>query len=51
VTDQPERFLAAEIIREKASQVIYHDSCLYAIAVVVEKYQETAQVVAPSRQS
>src|SRR5712691_7408452 len=40
VTDQPERFLAAEIIREKAIQVMYHE-VPYALAVVVEKYQET----------
>jgi len=35
VTDQPERFLAAEIIREKAIQLMYHE-VPYALAVVVE---------------
>lgn len=39
VTDQPERFLAAEIIREKAVQLMYHE-VPYALAVVVEKYEE-----------
>src|SRR5260221_1892992 len=39
VTDQPERFLAAEIIREKAIQLMYHE-VPYALAVVVEKYEE-----------
>ena len=44
VTDQPERFLAAEIIREKAIQVMYHE-VPYALAVVVEKYEETPKLV------
>src|SRR2546422_744447 len=44
VTDQPERFLAAEIIREKAIQVMYHE-VPYALAVVVEKYQETPKLL------
>jgi len=39
VTDQPERFLAAEIVREKAIQVMYHE-VPYALAVIVEKYEE-----------
>jgi GTP-binding protein Era len=39
VTDQPERFLAAEIVREKAIQLMYHE-LPYAMAVVVEKYEE-----------
>jgi GTPase len=39
ITDQPERFLAAEIIREKAIQLMYHE-VPYALAVVVEKYEE-----------
>src|SRR5947208_14306638 len=38
VTDQPERFLAAEIIREKAIQVMYHE-VPYALAVFVEKFE------------
>jgi len=39
VTDQPERFLAAEIVREKAIQLTYHE-VPHALAVVVEKYEE-----------
>ena len=39
VTDQPERFLAAEIVREKAIQVMYHE-LPYAVAVEVEKFEE-----------
>jgi GTP-binding protein Era len=38
VTDQPERFLAAEIIREKAIQVMYHE-VPYALSVMVEKFE------------
>jgi GTP-binding protein Era len=38
VTDQPERFLAAEIIREKAIQVMYHE-VPYALAVFVDKFE------------
>src|SRR6202521_4637527 len=44
VTDQPERFLAAEIIREKCIQVMYHE-VPYALAVVVEKYEETPKLL------
>ncbi len=44
VTDQPERFLAAEIIREKAMQVMYHE-VPYALAVVVEKFEETPKLL------
>jgi GTP-binding protein Era len=44
VTDQPERFLAAEIIREKAIQAMYHE-VPYALAVVVEKYEETPKLL------
>ncbi len=44
VTDQPERFLAAEIIREKAIQVMYHE-VPYALAVAVEKYEETPKLL------
>ncbi len=44
VTDQPERFLAAEIIREKAIQVMYHE-VPYALAVVVERYEETPKLL------
>jgi GTP-binding protein Era len=44
VTDQPERFLAAEIIREKAIQSMYHE-VPYALAVVVEKYEEKPKLL------
>jgi len=44
VTDQPERFLAAEIIREKAIQVMYHE-VPYALAVVVEKFEESPKLL------
>jgi GTP-binding protein Era len=44
VTDQPERFLAAEIIREKAIQVMYHE-VPYALAVLVEKFEETPKLL------
>jgi GTP-binding protein Era len=39
VTDQPERFLAAEIVREKAIQAMYHE-LPYALSVKVDKYEE-----------
>ena len=44
VTDQPERFLAAEIIREKAIQVMYHE-VPYALAVFVDKFEETPRLL------
>jgi len=44
VTDQPERFLAAEIIREKAIQIMYHE-VPYALAVFVEKFEETPKLL------
>lgn len=44
VTDQPERFLAAEIIREKAIQLMYHE-VPYALAVFVEKYEELPKLL------
>ena len=44
VTDQPERFLAAEIIREKAIQIMYHE-VPYALAVFVEKFEETPRLL------
>lgn len=44
VTDQPERFLAAEIIREKAIQVMYHE-VPHALAVRVEKFEETPKLL------
>jgi GTP-binding protein Era len=44
VTDQPERFLAAEVIREKAIQLTYHE-VPYAVAVNVEKYEEKPRLL------
>lgn len=39
ITDQPSRFLAAEIIREKAIRAMHHE-LPYAVAVIVEKFEE-----------
>jgi len=44
VTDQPERFLAAEIIREKAIQLTYHE-VPHALAVIVDKYEELPKLL------
>jgi GTP-binding protein Era len=44
VTDQPERFLAAEIIREKAIRALHHE-LPYAVAVVVEKFEEKPRLL------
>src|SRR4029077_20005046 len=44
ITDQPERFLAAEIIREKAIQVMYHE-VPYALAVIVDKFEELPKLL------
>src|SRR5580658_3589416 len=44
VTDQPERFLAAEIVREKAIQSMYHE-VPYALAVKVEKFEESPKLL------
>jgi GTP-binding protein Era len=44
VTDQPERFLAAEIIREKAIKVMYHE-VPYALSVFVDKFEEKLKVL------
>ncbi|MGA2097071.1 MAG: GTPase Era [Candidatus Acidiferrum sp.] len=44
VTDQPERFLAAEIVREKAIQSMYHE-VPYALAVKVDKYAELPKLL------
>ena len=42
-TDQPERFLAAEIIREKA-MVASRKEVPHAVAVLVESFEESRQV-------
>ena len=39
VTDQPERFLAAEIVREKVIKNTYHE-VPHAVAVIVERFEE-----------
>ncbi len=44
VTDQPERFLAAEIVREKAIQAMYHE-LPYALAVKVDKFEELPKLL------
>jgi len=44
ITDQPERFLASEIIREKAIQLTYHE-VPHALAVIVDKFEETPKLL------
>ncbi|HLZ11653.1 MAG TPA: GTPase Era [Candidatus Acidoferrum sp.] len=44
VTDQPERFLASEIIREKAIALTYHE-VPHALSVVVEKWEEKPRLL------
>jgi len=44
VTDQPERFLASEIVREKAIALTYHE-VPHALAVTVEKWEETPKLL------
>jgi GTP-binding protein Era len=44
ITDQPQRFLAAEIIREKAIQLTYHE-VPHALAVIVDKYEELPKLL------
>jgi GTP-binding protein Era len=44
VTDQPERFLAAEIVREKAIRALHHE-LPYAIAVFVDKFEDNPRLV------
>jgi GTP-binding protein Era len=44
ITDQPERFLAAEIIREKAIQLTYHE-VPHALAVMVDKFEEKPKLL------
>jgi GTP-binding protein Era len=43
VTDQPERFLAAELIREKVLQATRQE-VPHAVAVMVDKWEETARI-------
>jgi GTP-binding protein Era len=44
VTDQPERFLASEIVREKAIALTYHE-VPHALAVTVEKWEQKAKLL------
>ena len=44
VTDQPERFLASEIVREKAITLTYHE-VPHALQVMVEKFEETPKIL------
>ncbi len=44
ITDQPERFLAAEIVREKAIRLTYHE-VPHALAVFVDKFEETPKIL------
>ncbi len=43
-TDQPERFLAAEVIREKAIHAT-RDEVPHAVAVLVDKFEETPKIL------
>ena len=43
-TDQPERFLAAEIVREKAI-LVTKDEVPHAIAVVVDSFDESEELI------
>ena len=43
-TDQPERFLAAEIVREKAI-LATRDEVPHAVAVLVDSFEETAELI------
>jgi GTPase len=44
VTDQPERFLASEIVREKAIQLTYHE-VPHALRVMIDKFEETPTIL------
>ena len=44
VTDQPERFLASEIIREKAIALTYHE-VPHALSVVVDRWEEKPKLL------
>jgi GTPase len=44
ITDQPERFLAAEIIREKVIRALHHE-LPYAVAVFMEKFEESPRLL------
>jgi len=42
ITDQPERFIVAELIREKIFHLV-HQEIPYAVAVIIEKFSETPE--------
>jgi GTPase len=44
VTDQPERFLASEIVREKAIQLTYHE-VPHALRVMIDKWEERPKIL------
>jgi GTP-binding protein Era len=44
ITDQPERFLASEIVREKAIQLTYHE-VPHALRVMIDKFEETPKIL------
>jgi len=44
VTDQPERFIMAELVREKVLQLT-HDEIPHSIAVVIEEVEEKKSLV------
>ncbi len=44
ITDQPERFVAAELIREQVL-VLTHQEVPYATSVIVERFEESAKLV------
>ena len=44
VTDQPERFLVSEVIREKAVALTYHE-VPHALAVVVDQFEELPKLL------
>lgn len=44
ITDQPERFLVSEIIREKAIALTYHE-VPHSLAVIIDKFEEHPDIV------
>ena len=44
ITDQPERFLVGEIIREKAIDLTYHE-VPHALAVVIDQFEEAPRLL------
>ncbi len=44
ITDQPERFLVGDIIREKAIDLTYHE-VPHALAVVIDQFEESPKLL------